>query len=76
MTIPKKLLKNWEIELKGYGIIRSAQEMNLNYRTVRSAIKTGSCTQNVYDKINDYLIAKRIEIKSKADKVLTELDQD
>jgi len=76
MTIPKKLLKNWETELKGYGIMRSASEMNLNYRTVRSAIKMGTCTQNVYDKINDYLIAKRIEIKSKAAKVLINQDQD
>ena len=76
MTIPKKLLKKWEIELKGYGIMRSSVEMDLNYRTIRTAIKSGGCTQNVYDRINNFLIAKREEINVKADKVLTSIEQD
>ena len=72
MTIPKKLLKKWETELKGYGVIRSAEEMDLNYRTIRSAIKTGKCTQRVYDIINSFLLAKHSEINSKAQAVLTQ----
>lgn len=75
MTIPNKLIKKWETELKQYGLMDSCVEMDLSYPTVHRAINTGSCTQKTYDTINAYLLNKRVANKVIASKVLAE-DQD
>ena len=71
MTIQNKLLKKWEAELKGYGLLECAVEMGVHYRTLYRVFKTGKSTQKIFNKINAFILEKRESIKN-ASKLITE----
>ena len=59
MKVDKQVLKAWRKEIDKDDIYTEAAEIGSDARTIREALKTGRCHQNVHDKINAYILRKR-----------------
>lgn len=72
MQIHKDILKAWEDIVQKQGITVVAKGAKVNYRTLSSALKHGSCTKKPYARINAF-IAKE---NKKEKRIIESLDQD
>ena len=59
MKIDKQTLKIWKKELEPSDYLKIYKEHNVAPKTVKSALKKGTCQQGTYDKITHFLSMKK-----------------
>lgn len=69
MIVPKKILRRWRAAVKDVGITAIANGSGLNFRTAKRAYDSGECSDEVFDKITAYVVAREKEVAARIAKV-------
>lgn len=64
MIVDKEIVKVWNAEVDKKNLLIEAKNIGCDVRTLENALKKGKCHQNVYKKINAYLLKKRKQPKN------------